>query len=125
MIPTTQLAIVRAIQKKYPDCHVGGDVGLFLWGLNLDNPYYCVQMFRNTAEGMSITGFRSPFTFHYKGVMIELTIADKPYNLIMHYGYRFYVTSLEVIRQQYHSYKGQFKDTDLARIDDFCKRKGL
>lgn len=139
MIPTNQLTIVRAIQKKYPSIHVGGSIGLFLWGLNLDRPFKDIDLCAPEVGTMDLSKSHhynngSPTTdfdynFQFKGFNIEVKIdPTQTYHLLMHLGFRYYVTDLAIIEHYKASYAAKGYDkhaVDLRRIQDFRKRKGL
>lgn len=138
--PTRQLQIVRAIQKKYPDVHLGGSLAVFLWGLNLDRPFTDIDLCAPSTAGMSIPtnakDYREgsdnhdfDYGFNFQGYKIELKIdASQKSNILMHLGFAYLVTSIHVIREYKVKYasRGYEKHIkDLSRIDDFIRRKKL
>ena len=102
-----QLKIIQAIQKKYPDCHVGGSIGLFIHGIRLSRlsdktDIDIIKFFDNIPEDKKeeaeSAGTDFDYAFNMNGIKIDIRIdPTQTYETKWFRGIQYRVSTLENI----------------------------
>jgi hypothetical protein len=129
-----RLLIIKQLQDKYPTSHLGGSIGLFLHGVDLqrDLSKSDIDMtvaqeidfsqpinIENLEESSSPEDFDYQFRYYPNAgsvyVKIDINIRpEKKFVLIMHDGVEYRVSRIEdiIVWKHFYSMKGQGKHTD-------------
>lgn len=139
---TINLPTIRKIQQLNPTYHVGGSAGLYLHGIRLDRirngwncdvdliaPYYTIPTGDATDKIKPDKGKRSANDFDesiiFNDVHCDIRIDPKQrYEIIVHNGFSYKVSLLEVIMAAKFKYALNGQEKHLKDVYEICGKKG-